>query len=93
MRGLLARSSSLRHDEGSPLHVRGLPDDRVFVADGDGITPACAGTTQTGLIFIMLYKDHPCMCGDYLHEHTFFEYHKGSPLHMRGLLNLLSLQY
>ena len=51
---------------GSPLHVRGLQGVGEAGAEAIRITPACAGTTQKKLILILIYQDHPCMCGDYI---------------------------
>ena len=33
-------------EKGSPPHVRGPPMYNYYVAEYDGITPACAGTTS-----------------------------------------------
>ena len=50
---------------GSPLHVRGLQQAQDIRAFADGITPACAGTTEKLIWSKMRTEDHPCMCGDY----------------------------
>ena len=73
---------------GSPPHVRGLPLVGGPVLPGDGITPACAGTTCKGDAGCNRWRDHPRMCGDYpvrcpLRRRTW-----GSPPHVRGLLSL-----
>ena len=50
---------------GSPPHVRGLLVDGVDDHGDVGITPACAGTTDTGFPGTPPDWDHPRMCGDY----------------------------
>ena len=51
---------------GSSPHVRGAPDLRGKRVDDVGIIPACAGSTFQTLFELILYGDHPRMCG----EHT-----------------------
>src|SRR5690554_3347676 len=69
---------------GSPPHVRGPLGPITIRENGNGITPACAGTTGEGDLLPLLSRDHPRMCGD----HSFSIYsiytRMGSPPHVRG---------
>ena len=49
-----------------------------------GITPACAGTTQSALTLLPLAWDHPRMCGDHKFQGGFINKLWGSPPHVRG---------
>ena len=52
-------------DLGSPPRVRGLLALVSRLAALDGITPACAGTTDTMSVLCPVQMDHPRVCGDY----------------------------
>ena len=73
--------------EGSPPHVRGLPADIFRFFALDRITPACAGTTLKPLAMELKGEDHPRMCGDYGHDQLTGADRRGSPPHVRGLLD------
>ena len=76
------------HNEngGSPPHARGRPGEAHCLRKGQGITPACAGKTQTRRIPPKDDADHPRMRG----EDERFERLPcglvGSPPHARGRL-------
>ena len=53
-------------NEGSSPHVRGAPNVRPLAGKGDGIIPACAGSTYEQAEGGVAVRDHPRMCG----EHT-----------------------
>ena len=76
---------------GSPLHVRGLLKRSLIFLHTIRITPACAGTTPRSKLLRLLYRDYPCMCGDYCIFVKSICLNQGSPLHMRGLLARLFL--
>ena len=72
--------------------MRGLLAESTIYTFSFRITPAYAGTTAKRYSQSFGSEDHPCICGDYpLHQ----DLHKsipGSPLHMRGLPSLASIQ-
>ena len=73
--------------QGSPPHVRGPPIFSFIPFSIQGITPACAGTTSSTLIFCVHDRDHPRMCGDHSTIINPFSNNMGSPPHVRGPLN------
>ena len=69
---------------GSPPHVRGpQPDDKSGFLK-EGITPACAGTTNPCMCHAPSVWDHPRMCGDHRGQSTLYIMELGSPPHVRG---------
>src|SRR5690554_3417822 len=73
---------------GSPPHVRGPQMVIPEKASGNGITPACAGTTTQETIEDLVLGDHPRMCGDHQEYKYFSLPNLGSPPHVRGPLIL-----
>ena len=65
--------------------MRGLHLVWKFFMSWTGITPAYAGTTDFKDFEDEIAEDHPCICGDYLHQIFSQFFCIGSPLHMRGL--------
>ena len=51
------------------------------------ITPACAGTTTASYIHLIIFQDHPRLCGDHLFFFLFSFPVKGSPPPVRGPLS------
>ena len=51
---------------GSSPHVRGAPDIRPLASKGDGIIPACAGSTGVSTTTTILPWDHPRMYGEHM---------------------------
>ncbi len=50
----------------------------------DGVTPACAGTTQQADAPSGRFRDHPRMCGDHTDTRSDINSIGGSPPHVRG---------
>ena len=69
---------------GSPPRVRGTVHAHTPMGLWIGITPACAGNRQTGILTCLPMKDHPRVCGEQLYYK--FNRHKrgGSPPRVRG---------
>ena len=66
MRGeYFARRKSFLYLLGSPPHARGIRGRTVDDPGGTGITPACAGNTNTVLSWMNCTWDHPRMRGEY----------------------------
>ena len=55
---------SKRRSIGSPPHVRGKDTYCTFLNSSPGITPACAGKSQSEPETNARRKDHPRMCGE-----------------------------
>ena len=49
---------------GSPPHVRGKGKTQLKVAQFPGITPACAGKSNSDALRVSGSGDHPRMCGE-----------------------------
>ena len=73
---------------GSPPLARGVPTIFSIVLARYGITPACAGSTQTGLRSAIPGRDHPRLRGEYLPQKPKREASTGSPPLARGVLIL-----
>ena len=69
---------------GSPPHVRGPRSHKKKGEESSGITPACAGTTDTVFNVWQFIRDHPRMCGDHKGLISWPDPHSGSPPHVRG---------
>lgn len=54
------------------------------------ITPACAGNTYAIRNDVVQKKDHPRMCGEYYDQKWLAQPSRGSPPHVRGILNYTS---
>ena len=76
---------------GSPPHVRGPHKHIEELVEIEGITPACAGTTDTKEIIKGGTGDHPRMCGDHKQWQQYLRSMMGSPPHVRGPLLLVFL--
>ena len=50
--------------QGSPPRVRGKPGVNFFGVEDFGITPACAGKTQSTISLSQRTRDHPRVCGE-----------------------------
>ena len=50
--------------EGSPPRVRGTAGGNAVGGAGDGITPACAGNRKKETSRVLLFGDHPRVCGE-----------------------------
>ncbi len=72
---------------GSPPRVRGLLAVLQRIMRLIGITPACAGTTETLFNRAAGPGDHPRVCGDYVGVPGFTVPPAGSPPRVRGLLD------
>ena len=70
---------------GSPPRVRGLLRGQLIPLGLVGITPACAGTTSTGIYPRRRSWDHPRVCGDYRNLGSKLGGLTGSPPRVRGL--------
>ena len=74
---------------GSSPHVRGARFmDRDNVHE-EGIIPACAGSTLLELQNLLLYGDHPRMCGEHIEPTWYAVAVSGSSPHVRGALQPL----
>ena len=71
---------------GSSPHVRGAPTCRLGVTAGNGIIPACAGSTVSRVSVLPYIWDHPRMCGEHLTEPVSNIGLSGSSPHVRGAL-------
>ena len=69
--------------ESSP-HARGALVHRVPAQVRDGIIPACAGSTMSGVLYQNATGDHPRMRGEHVLEHPGCLYVTGSSPHARG---------
>ncbi len=69
---------------GPPPRARGPPGDHRRPVVGQGTTPACAGTTRIGTIWVPGMGDHPRVRGDHLHRHPLKEGLMGPPPRARG---------
>ncbi len=75
---------SRRRRAGSPPHVRGPLVIGTRPPMWQGITPACAGTTDIISASSPVCRDHPRMCGDHLTCILLPVGLQGSPPHVRG---------
>ena len=69
---------------GSPPRVRGKAFPGRLQGSFPGITPACAGKSQTGLYGNTGKKDHPRVCGEKAAFHRLHLARLGSPPRVRG---------
>ena len=49
---------------GSPPHVRGKENHPKGIQRGGGITPACAGKSDSKGLLVWMARDHPRVCGE-----------------------------
>ena len=69
---------------GSPPRVRGKAIGIVRDAEGDGITPACAGKSSARHWKRPATRDHPRVCGEKGKKPSQVTLEKGSPPRVRG---------
>ena len=69
---------------GSPPRVRGKVVLRVALCIGVGITPACAGKSDSPRNCITAFRDHPRVCGEKVHALFSGVSLAGSPPRVRG---------
>ena len=72
------------HHLGSPPHVRGKADGCPVSERLPGITPACAGKSESAPLVSMVFRDHPRMCGEKKPRMDSRRRKQGSPPHVRG---------
>ena len=72
---------------GSPPRVRGEVHHSKTSTRKDRITPACAGRSFLSLVFQLLMKDHPRVCGEKLVRRHLIVECVGSPPRVRGEVN------
>ena len=77
---------------GSPPRVRVLLKSLRGATKSAGITPACAGTTLDKVLFAVLDKDHPRVCGYYLKKYGLSLTLRGSPPRVRVLQDVLAIR-
>ena len=70
--------------KGSPPHARGRQHLATRCMSSSGITPACAGKTNSYLSKCGFDKDHPRMRGEDSYPSFPALYAEGSPPHARG---------
>ena len=71
---------------GSPPHTRGILGNDSQARLSVRITPACAGNTLYNNYYLLPFKDHPRIRGEYLTLPAFLLLLWGSPPHTRGIL-------
>ena len=76
---------------GSPPHARGILAVDEPIRMERGITPACAGNTKDKYSYLLTYRDHPRMRGEYLRIWMNLSVLTGSPPHARGIRCLLTM--
>ena len=69
---------------GSSPHVRGAPNAVGSAVTGNGIIPACAGSTTNDYDFDTPRRDHPRMCGEHGSGYREPDNARGSSPHVRG---------
>ena len=69
---------------GSPPRVRGKVENRIYLTDPLGITPACAGKSEVGEQSGQTTPDHPRVCGEKSHCSISSLSVTGSPPRVRG---------
>ena len=77
------------HRSGSSPHVRGARVEQTFHTNGNGIIPACAGSTFLSTNFGYFIGDHPRMCGEHRFPRNRANVARGSSPHVRGALTVL----
>ena len=75
---------NLKPDEGSPPRVRGKLSILFYSIFPVGITPACAGKTNSDGHGITWNKDHPRVCGENENYRQTETVARGSPPRVRG---------
>ena len=80
----VAKASSKSSNAGSSPHARGARHHAREVPDGDGIIPACAGSTRATSARFPHARDHPRMRGEHLSTRISKRCLAGSSPHARG---------
>ena len=70
--------------EGSPPRVRGKLVRNITLHALPGITPACAGKTESVRILEFHNEDHPRVCGENVPRFQQLQSKEGSPPRVRG---------
>ena len=73
---------------GSPPRMRGKVGDDLFLLLFAGITPACAGKSRQVDTCLLLFEDHPRVCGEKPDILPLSAWTRGSPPRMRGKVQL-----
>ena len=84
VRGAPVVADELRELGGSSPHVRGARLDDLEGRNGDGIIPACAGSTPRNRASSAPSWDHPRMCGEHVAQMMHMAFREGSSPHVRG---------
>ena len=74
--------------KGSPPRVRGKGGFRTESWNDAGITPACAGKSDSGLQSCSLLRDHPRVCGEKSYCSILARNSLGSPPRVRGKVKI-----
>ena len=69
---------------GSPPLARGKAEDVPAAANGNGITPACAGKSHSHPVRRRDHRDHPRLRGEKMTDIQIFKNEQGSPPLARG---------
>ena len=69
---------------GSPPRVRGKVENRIYLTDPLGITPACAGKSNLAIRYRNAVGDHPRVCGEKVRALYTSPPPAGSPPRVRG---------
>ena len=89
MRGEYRREySSSEFLLGSPPLARGVLNTIPTIARSGRITPACAGSTARGNVFLQRFQDHPRLRGEYFISLGTDTEILGSPPLARGVLSI-----
>ena len=86
-------SHQCRRGRGSPPHVRGKVAPMHPGIAPLGITPACAGKSESAPLVSMVFRDHPRMCGEKKPRMDSRRRKQGSPPHVRGKALLRECRY
>ena len=73
-----------RESTGSPPRVRGKVAETGMPSAVTGITPACAGKSQSSALYVPPFKDHPRVCGEKYISLVMIRQIEGSPPRVRG---------
>ena len=85
-------TSFLRGISGSPPRVRGTAAQAADSITVTRITPACAGNSNPELLFTMICKDHPRVCGEQVLDMMLARRMAGSPPRVRGTVPRITAQ-
>ena len=71
-------------EKGSPLRMRGKVIILYLREVRYRITPAYAGKSFVSQFLLLIFWDHPCVCGEKQTSRRRPKWPEGSPLRMRG---------